>query len=322
MTDSKDGFEPECCDSQDVSEYRLMPGMSPGLRVIFGGGLILAGFALQVWRLEPWGGAVLIGLGNLLFLVRGVGNTDERTRVAIPEDAPWEVAEISRIKELVEMDREIAQWDRSFFDSSNPLGGLIFLVLLAGCAGLLFFGYAQENPLWKIAGADAAVLLLPHWLSGMRRGRRFPVLTLRANLLDSVLKTVQAELKDHQVEALFQFPEKGASVPVNVKLRIRRQGMPESFIGMELHVAINDVQGVPNPYGYAVLIAKTGSGLSTLAWDGVRSGLLAEHKLQKDVEVLVIRQKTTKNGGYRTEVRTVVLILKTALAAMDGLAKG
>ena len=322
MTDYKDAFEPEASDAQDDAEYRLMPGLSTVVRVMLGGGLILAGFALQIWKMEPWGGAVLIGLGNLLFLVRGVGNTDERVRVAVSEDAPWELAELSRLKELLAMDRQIARWDRSFFDSSNPLGGLIFVALLAGCAGMLFFGYAQDNPLWKIAGADAAVLLLPHWLSGMRRGRRFPVLTLRANLLDAVLKASQEELKDYQVEALFQFPEKGASVPVNVKLRIRREGMPESFIGMELHVAINDVQGVPHPYGYAVLIAKGGAGIGGLAWDGVRSGLLAEHKLQQDVEVLVIRQKTTKNGGYRTEVKTVVLILKTALAAMKGLAIG
>ena len=320
MTDSTDAFDPEAVDAQDNSGYRLMPGLPPHVRNALGGGLILAGLALQLWTLDAWIGSALVGLGNLWFLVRGVRNSDASMRAALRDDAPWEVADVGRLREIVEMDRSIARWDRSVFDSSNPLGGFVFLLLLAACGGMLFFGYAVDSPVLRIVGADAAVLFLPHWLSGMRRGRRFPVLTLRADLLDAVLKASQADLKDHTVEALFQFPEKGAPVPVNTKLRIRRAGMPESFIGMELHVAINDVQGVPNPYGYAVLIAKTGANLGLLAWEGVRNGLLAEHKVQPDVEVLVIRQKTSKNGGYRTENRTVLLIVKTALAAMDALA--
>jgi len=74
------------------------------------------------------------------------------------------------------------------------------------------------------------------------------------------------------------------------------------------------VQGRSYPYFYAVLVARRGFGLDR-AKDGYRPPptVTTEHNLQDKVEVLVIRQTTTKTSGYHTELEDAVRILHDAV---------
>jgi hypothetical protein len=95
------------------------------------------------------------------------------------------------------------------------------------------------------------------------------------------------------------------------------------FLGLYGQVVLNEVQGRSYPYFYAVLVARRGFGLQQ-ARDGHRAppGVTIELNEQDKVEVLVIRQTTTKKSGYHTEPADAAKILDFAVAVAEQVASG
>lgn len=111
--------------------------------------------------------------------------------------------------------------------------------------------------------------------------------------------------------------------PRDVRLSLRFPEAPEGFHGVQTQVVLNRVQGKPYPYGYSVVLARRGLGLLAAARDvPLPSGLVRETKAEDDVEVVVLRQRTTKTSGYHTEpevtARTVLAALETAERYLEG----
>jgi hypothetical protein len=293
---------------RSIVVFKIWPSLAYGTRLAVSLGLIAAGIAVQVATESfLWGGLLLI-VGNLFLLVSGY---DNRVDFATYDPAAeWVRVELSRLEELGKLDREIRQWDISALDVTNPLGAVVFVLVAAGMAALAIF---FPGPV-RILVLDAAVLLLPHWVTGVRSVLRLPKLLVKVDTLQRVLAAARAELTDHRVHLLMLLRGAGTRVPDDVKLRVDPTGKHADFLGLYGQVVLNEVQGRSYPYFYVVLVARRGFGLND-AYQQYRApgGITSEFKLQDEVEVLVVRQTTTKTSGYHTEPWATDAILSEGL---------
>jgi hypothetical protein len=291
-------------------------------------GIIGSGFILQFllgMSLIP--GALLLLLGNILLLVAGTHSKAEMT-VYDPE-VEWVPATKERLGEIVVLDREISRWDRTALEYSNCLGGFVFFALLAlfgiAITGALLY---KDLPFFvfgvNIGGSldvattimiDGAILLLPHWMTGTRKGDSRPDLIMKAEFFEKLLYSLQKELEGIEVQV---FCRMGKSGPKDVKLRLRPTHPPPGLIGLYCQVTINRVQGKAYPFFYVVLVTKKGEELTKLRLTmRIPAGELhAESDNKGDVEFLVIRNYTTRRSGYHTNEAKARLIFDKGLEEM------
>ena len=125
-------------------------------------------------------------------------------------------------------------------------------------------------------------------------------------------------------------------MPINARVFIRFPDGPSDFLGVQFQVALNNVQGTNYPYLYAVIVAKkefelleqylvtVRTRIQRKADEQKKSGLLAmfqyeekgkltiESSRESDVEVIVIRQHTTKQSGYHSKPEAIQHIARAA----------
>jgi hypothetical protein len=88
---------------------------------------------------------------------------------------------------------------------------------------------------------------------------------------------------------------------------------------------MNNVQGTQYPYLYAVIIARQSFALHDNYASVIRreaGRLTVESGSEKDVEVLVIRQTTSKTSGYHTDRGAVVRIAAIAWESVSRILAG
>ena len=113
------------------------------------------------------------------------------------------------------------------------------------------------------------------------------------------------------------------AAPEDVKLQIRWANASQDFYGLQGQVNINNIQGRKYPYAYFVVVAKRGLNIFPAAYGLDQTGLTTvETKMQNDVEVIVIRQYTTKTSGYHTKPVRIRQLLDQALVAARRAAEG
>jgi hypothetical protein len=295
-------------EDRAVVVFHLLPSLEYGTRMAAAFGLMAAGFAVQLAMMAVLPGVFLIAAGNLLLLVRGYDNRVDFA--TFDPTAEWERVELERLDDLIALHRQMRRWDISALDVTNTLGAVLFvLITLTTTAAAIF----ARGPL-QILVIDAMVLLLPHWLTGVRSILVQPKLMVRVNTIREVLQQSAAELADHEVNLLMLLSGSTTKIPDDVKVKIDIKNRHPDFLGLYGQVVLNEVQGRSYPYFYAVLVARRGYGLVE-AKDAYRppSNVTTEHNIQDKVEVLVIRQTTTKTSGYHTELEDAVMILHDAV---------
>jgi hypothetical protein len=291
--------------------FMLWKGLDYQKRLALAFGLIAVGLLLQAATWNVWIGLPLILFGNLLLVVRGYDNRVDYGK--FDPGRKWTAVEVAKLQELLDLDNKIKQWDRSLLDITNPLGvfGLI-LVLLITVPALVAF----PKP-YNMLGADALVLFVPHWVTGIRSALRRPDLMIKVRTIKNILARTRDLLEPYDVQLMMEVSEGGAKIPSDVKIKIGKPNSSPDFLGLYGQVVLNNVQGTSHPYFYVVLVARNGYGLAKVEreFDPPR-GFVSEFKTQKDVEVLVIRRKTTKNSGYKTNSAHAETILQSALRLM------
>ena len=297
---------------RSIVVFKVWPSLAYTTRLLVAFVLIGAGLAVQwVTGSFVWG-AIFVVVGNLLTLVSGYDNRVDFGK--FDPAAEWAPVEPEKLAELRRLDRRIRRWDMSALDVSNPLGAAIFiLVALALAASAFFF----PGPI-RILVLDAALLLLPHWLTGLRSVLRLPKLLVKIDLLQGLFAALDRDLKLHRVRLLMLLGGAEARIPEDVKFRVDPAGKPAAFLGLHGQVVLNEVQGRSYPYFYVVLVARRGYGLGELHGRfRAPSGLTKEFNRQDEVEVLVLRQTTTKTSGYHTDLRAATAILKAGLTLAE-----
>ena len=195
------------------------------------------------------------------------------------------------------------------------------------------------NRLWRVAVSDgllivalsglivclALLLLVPHWVTGIRSILRKPKLLVRVDAIKAVLDGAADALRPHEVSLMMQL-RGGADatrLPEDVKFKVDPAGHHPDFLGLYGQVVINDVQGTSHPYFYVVLVAKNGYRLPA-ATTRFRppQNTVVESKHQDQVEVLVVRQRPSKTSGYETKDEVAVAILEAGLGLAEQVAQG
>ena len=114
---------------------------------------------------------------------------------------------------------------------------------------------------------------------------------------------------------------KKGSFPNDARLMVRFKDAPKDFIGLQGQISINSVKGRPYPYFYVVLIAKHSFDIMKRFGKQSFDKLVVERKKTSEVDVIVIRQRTTKTSGYHTNTKVQDYTLETGLKVVRALLK-
>lgn len=308
MTPPAEALEP-------TMQFSLLKGLTYRRRLVLVAVLAGVGLLLQVVFLSFLAGLPFLLAAVICSWVVGFDNhLDKRS---FHHDVAWETAPFDRVETVLRLDRASQRWDFSLLDISNLTGGGIFLVGLVGAVLLAAYAAAEVGRAAAvIVGGDMVLLISVQWFSGMRGRFRQADLVIKAEHALAVMETMRDEVeKDGELRAQLRMGGKGEQrAPSDLKLSIHYPEAPAHFLGVQGQIVLNRVQGRPYPYFYAVVLARQGHGLFAAAKKvHLPGGVIRETKTQKDVDVVIVRQQTTKTSGYHTKPEVSCRILRTAL---------
>jgi len=282
-------------------KFKVLRDVPYNVRIWLVLGLWAAGLLIQAlgWLLP---GLAVIFFGTIIALVRGYSNEPGREPTGKKR---WENVTLDEFKRIMTLDQESHRWDRSaWIDATNRWGcltGLLFTGAVVAATARLWHESAR---LASVCAFDGAALFAPFWLSGIRRLYHRTELMIRVGALQNILDRLsEPDARGMMATPMLELQEtKEGDVPQDVKLMVRFDDAPDNFLGIQVQVSLNDVQGTKYPYLYCVILAKPGFGLGR--WDcslvdGV-GRMTTERKTTDEVELLVVRQATTRNSGYHT----------------------
>lgn len=302
-------------ESRDpILEFSTAKSMDYRKRMRVVRSLILVGFALQLAFLNVWLGLPFILAALLLSWVKGYDNRVDHRHPDM--SGRWENAEVSGIGEILRLDRRMQVWDASLTDLSCGRGAAMFFLTLASLVLIVVLLATRWPPLAWIVGVDSLLLVLPQWFSGMRGIQRRGDLVLKATHVSKVLQGLNdTDLRGGELGLrLHMVGPDEERVPDNFKLAVAYPEGPEGFHGVQAQVVINRVQGKGHPYFYACLVARQGLGLLKAGRPAsLPEDVICETETKDGVDVVIIRQHTTKTSGYHTKPEASLQILRTAL---------
>jgi hypothetical protein len=161
---------------------------------------------------------------------------------------------------------------------------------------------------------------VPLWFNGLRTAWNPSELRKKGEAL-----TVARAAAEGPAKGFFDFvpmlalrEARRGRYPVDARLMLRPSREDSSgFLGVQVQVSINSVQGKDYPYLYAVVLGK---GNFTLPGKAGRrrvgeADLVFEFGEKEGVRFNVIRQHADKGGGWHTEKAQIEVIVREALRA-------
>jgi hypothetical protein len=304
---------------QGTVVFHIWRNLSYGIRLFLSFIFILVGIAIQYYFMNVFPGIILVFAGNLLLLVKGY---DNRIKLGSFEHVTeWVATDQEHLNKIVELNKKVRKWDISALDITSGLGGFLFFLLLVAvlviCAVNPFHTY---NPLIILA-ANIVILLVPHWVTGVRRITTAPALVNKIKVYQDITGIFTEMLKEDNVSFLMLLKGKDKKMPADVKMKIKFKNQTDDFLGMYAQISVNNVQGKDYPYFYMVLVAKESSKLlsSKLKNITMPTNVISEFSRENDAEILVIRQYTTNKSGYFTNGDAIQVIFETGLRASQKL---
>lgn len=296
--------------------FILFPSMKYITRMILSLGMIGLGLILQYIFMNLIPGIFLVFAGTLLLLIRGVNNNI--SMAAYGHNVRWEKASMEQLEQIEQLHKKMRRWDRSFTDITNWMGCLPLIVI---CSFFLYYFAAgmEHNRAYSIMAANIVALILPWWLTGLKKIHLKPALIQKIELLRSVTNELKQHLQSFEPEYLVEFSENKEQkvIPRDIKCKLQPPNAPKEFLGMYIQISLNKVGSTSYPYAYVVLVMAQGSDIEqkTASYQPA-PGLIKEYSIEQDVEVLVIRQYTTKTSGYHTKNSMVVSIVIDGIRAL------
>jgi hypothetical protein len=302
--------------------------------------LLAAGVCVQLGA-GFWPGLALLVLGQLLGMNSGYNSSPK-----ITGEGAWERVTPDEYAKVKTKAAELAKWDQDFFDGTNTLGLIGFAVTALVC--LMAYYFAAEawkfpDGYWIYFGLDAAVLILPLWFIGTRDYLRKDKLVIKVEMLEGIMACLKDTSEVQVYPMLSLVPtESGGKEPEDARLMVKLVGAPKDFYGVQVQLSINSVQGKDYPYLYCVLIAKSGSGLlngcdeaaaqpersfisgilnAFFSSGGVVGNptLVYEPQNAGEVDIIVVRQQTTRQSGYCTPPSAAGTVVEYSLKLAQAL---
>jgi hypothetical protein len=311
------GFPPP--ERRDSVRFHFAKNLPYNTRINLALVLLVAGFALQIYFMKAFYGAPLLFVGICLVLVKGY---DSRMRIkGFTQDPKWKTVSIEKIQEIEQLRKKNIKWDRDALDISSWVGVLsLILIGSVALAGASILGHlAKDTRVTTILAIDIAILMIPLWFSGMRLIMKQPNLAIKVRMilwLHKLFQDLKRKDEEFRPALMLSRGKKDKTIPADARFSIALPDSPEGFYGLQAQINLNVVQGTSYPYFYCVLAAKPGFGLSKFKKKiQLAKRVICEYQEDKQAEVLVIRQFTTRKSGYHTKERQCVGILTSALEA-------
>lgn len=269
---------------------------------------LCVGIGVQLLSMNALLGAPLVFAASLLSLVSGYTNipaSGQGTR-------EWKAVGREAVERVLKLHESSRRWDQSALDITCATGVLCFIG--TGAVVLLVAAFMIDYPaLMLIWLVDAALLLMPHWVTGVRRILTRPGLIIKVKaLIDIAAIFDQIKADGETLQWMMELSHRAeGEIPEDVKLMVKYARAPANFLGVQVQVALNDVQGTSYPYLYCVLLARPGFGLQNLVAN--EKEITEELQKQGDVELIVIRQRTTRTSGYHTKPKAQAEIFRRAV---------
>ncbi len=286
----------------------------------FAAGFSLACLAEGTW-LQRLGYAIIVS-GHLPLWVRTQTNapggaTPKHEEVWVPVEDAW-------LERVLTHERRGERWDTSPWDISNRQGKMVLIVLLAALFVAPYVaGVFLESGFMMRAARAIPYLLVPLWFNGMRTVWNPSELRKKGEALALALARAAAA---GPAKGIFDFVPMLAlregsrgRYPVDARLMLRPTREDSSgFLGVQIQVSINSVQGKDYPYLYAVVLGKGNFRLPGKAGRQRTPGgvdLVSEFGEKEGVHYHVIRQHADRSGGWHTETAQIDAIIDEALRA-------
>jgi hypothetical protein len=296
-------------DEQGVVIFHVWKSLTYQIRLALSLFLIIIGFVIQYYNLNLLPGLLFIFGGNLLLLVKGY---DSRIKLGTySPDAEWVKTDKEQLAKIVELNNKAKNWDISSFDITSGLGVFFFILSLIALLIIYNAGFFSSDSVASIVVFNVAFLLYPHWFTGVRRITTTPKLINKISLYQNLLKSAASSLADETTEYLIYVKGKDQKFPDDIKIKVMFKDQPEAFLGLYAQISLNNVQGKDYPYFYVVLVAKDGFGMLDKYYNSINpsQNVIKEKSKESGVEIIVIRQYTTKTSGYYTNPQAIQNIM-------------
>jgi hypothetical protein len=286
----------------------LVPVGGAAVRLAAAAALFVVGLLLVVagrGLFAPVLGAVVLLLAHVVLWVRSQtiapgGATPQHEDVWAPVEDGW----LSRV---VELEDRGARWDVTPWDVSNKVGCAMLVALLGAFAVGLFLAASalDEGTALRLAAA-ALLLFVPLWFNGIRTTWNPSELRKKGEAL-AVAREAAAKLagSDFDFVPMLALREgRRGKYPVDARLMLRPSKEDETgFLGVQIQVSLNNVQGTDYPYLYCVVLGKEAFPLPSTPARQPRNGvdMVFERGAGKGARYLVVRQHADRAGGWHTE---------------------
>jgi hypothetical protein len=294
--------------------YLVFNEISPKLRTLVSVFLIGVGFLLQLTTRNILAGMPFIVGCLVINLLRGIS-----VKQVSAKKLTWQEVTPAKIDQVLQQCKRIKKF------RSNDAGCLIGVIVL------LIFGFSFGIPLIALvvrlnfafvaAVVNAIILFGGLAFSGRRSAWMPKALDIKTEIVKRMIgSAIIKKYPKTQVIPYLEVGESGeGSFPNDARLMVRFRDAPKDFIGLQGQISINSVKGRPYPYFYVVLIAKHSFDILKKFGKQSFEKLVVERKETSEVDVIVIRQRTTKTSGYHTDTAVQDYTLDTGLKAVKNL---
>ncbi len=336
-------------EKTDKLQFMIAPGMPVGTRLWWIAGLLMAGFAVQFVFSVILGWLVFFA-GCLLGIIRSKG-----LRPVVARDGEWVTTTIEELEQIEKLSLRVKHWQErtNGFRATSGGGCALFFVGMIGVfvstflisefidggpgvALLLSRAFAAPlrggfvAPIWA---ADLFTLFIPIWLAGSLSAWEPPELPRKAGYLLDIYRQHKEQPELEFAPSLYVHPREERSVPTDARLMIKFKDAPKEFMGVQVQISLNSVQGTKYPYGYCVLLARKEFELIPKAQpylqEGDKGGLfglfrsasdrkeldheqfagsIAEVEQQPEVDVVVVRQIAVGRGYHTSESEALEVV--------------
>ncbi len=298
---------------EQTPSYVIFDKITPALRMVFSSILLLTGYLLQLSTRNALAGLPFVFFCMIMNLIKSV-----KVRAEQAEELKWQEVTAAKVDQVVEHCRRIKK-----FQSAN-LGCVIIFLLVVGWISIMFLPAFRLPVRYSALIIDGVILIAGLALSGRKSAWLPNALNVKVAIVQRILLSALAKDPEAQVMPFLEVGQTkaGGTFPNDARLMVRFRNAPEDFIGVQFQISINNVKGTQYPYLYAVILAKTGFKLLEKFMDPKLDNLIMENEEADEVDVIVIRQFTTRTSGYHTDTKTQDYIMTGCIQAVKGLLAG
>ncbi len=279
------------------------------MRMFFSVLLVAVGFLVQLTTKNILAGLPFIIFCAVFNMLRGIS-----IKRIVPKKLTWQEVTPAKIDDVISQCSKITR-----FRSSNT-GCIVIVVLLIfgfSFGAPVIFSLLSSTPFALVTTIiNALILFAAMGLSGRKSAWIPHALDIKAKIVQRMLASpVFKNDPGVTVVPYIELGEEGAGTfPNDVRFLLKFKDAPDDLIGLQAQISINTVKGRPYPYFYVVLIAKHGFNLFKKFTGKEPDKLVIEQKRTGEVDVVVIRQRTTKTSGYHTDEHVQDYILRQGIA--------